>query len=140
MNSKIASKTSNAADDAADDATDDAADDAADARSPALATIAWGALAALVAGVVLASRAGGDSEARAERPRFAPPQCRIDLSTAPVEELALLPEVGPSLAARIAADRATRGPYATVDDVVRVRGIGAHTLAELRLSARTSAP
>lgn len=98
----------------------------------------WSLLALVAAAWTLAAH--GRDDRGAARPRLAPPVCRIDLSTAPVEELALLPEVGPSLAARIAADRAVRGPFASVDDLSRVRGIGEHKLAELRDAARASAP
>jgi hypothetical protein len=108
----------------------------------------WSLLALVVAAWTLAAHGLNDpglddpglDAPGAVRPRVAPPVCRIDLSTAPVEELALLPEVGPSLAARIAADRAVRGPFASVDDLARVRGIGEHKLAELRDAARASAP
>ncbi|MFM7259746.1 MAG: hypothetical protein ACKO3W_04000, partial [bacterium] len=37
------------------------------------------------------------------------PEYRVDIDRADVAELALLPEIGPGLAARIAADRAVRG-------------------------------
>lgn len=61
---------------------------------------------------------------------------RIDLSTAPAEELALLPEVGGRLAARIAADRATNGAFGSVDELARVGGFGAAKIEALRDSAR----
>lgn len=95
----------------------------------------WSALT-LVA-VAIASLADGRG---ATQPRVTPPVCRIDLSTAPVEELALLPEVGPQLAARIVADRAIRGAFASVDDLARVAGIGERTIAELRACARATQP
>ena len=52
----------------------------------------------------------------------------VDLNRASLEELASLDGVGPRLAERIVAAR----PFAVVDDVVRVRGIGAGRLARLR--------
>src|SRR5436305_1970317 len=52
----------------------------------------------------------------------------VDVNRATVEELASLDGVGPKLAERIVAAR----PFATVDDVARVRGIGAKRLARLR--------
>lgn len=111
---------------------------AASVGSSARATVAWSAAALAVAACVAASRASvrGDTL----RPEVAPPVCRIDLSTAPVEELALLPEIGPSLAARIAADRAVRGAFASVDDLARVPGIGERKIAELRDAARATQP
>lgn len=111
---------------------------AATVRSDARATIAWSAAALAVAACVAASRAR--VPAGPLRAELAPPVCRIDLSTAPVEELALLPEIGPLLAARIAADRAVRGAFASVDDLARVPGIGDRKIAELRDAARATQP
>lgn len=48
----------------------------------------------------------------------------IDPNTATAAELDRLPGIGPSLAARILEER-TRGPFTTVGDLTRVRGIGA---------------
>ena len=59
----------------------------------------------------------------------------LDLNVATVDQLALLPGVGPSRARAIAEDRERRGPFRSVDDVARVRGIGPRVLASLRESA-----
>ena len=56
---------------------------------------------------------------------------KIDVSTAPAEELRRLPGVGPSLAEAIIRERASR-PFGTVDDLDRVPGIGPTTLSRLR--------
>jgi competence protein ComEA len=104
---------------------------------------AWSAAAALVASAMSMSaafRAPPVETSDGEGVRIAPPVCRIDLSTAPVEELALLPEVGPQLAARIAADRAIHGPFRSVDELTRVPGFGERRIAELRDSARATTP
>ncbi len=102
------------------------------------AAIAWSACALVVVAALAVSRASHRDAAL--RPEVSLPICRIDLSSAPVEELALLPEIGPLLAARIAADRAVRGAFATVDELSRVPGIGERKIAELRDSARASQP
>jgi competence ComEA-like helix-hairpin-helix protein len=60
------------------------------------------------------------------------PRHRIDIDRASAHEVALLTDVGPSLAARIVADRAARGPFASVDDLRRVRGVGDATLEGIR--------
>ena len=56
----------------------------------------------------------------------------VDLNTATAGELESLPGIGPALAERIVEDRIANGPYATVDDLMRVRGIGAATLDKIR--------
>lgn len=56
----------------------------------------------------------------------------VDVNTADEAELASLPGIGPVIAKRIVAGR----PYASVDDLDRVKGIGEKTLARLRSRAR----
>lgn len=57
---------------------------------------------------------------------------RVDLDRAPAVELVRLPRIGPSLAARIVADREGRGPYGSLEALRRVPGIGEATLEALR--------
>jgi competence ComEA-like helix-hairpin-helix protein len=52
----------------------------------------------------------------------------VDLNRATAAELASLEGIGPKLALRILAAR----PFAAVEDLLRVRGIGARRLARLR--------
>lgn len=56
----------------------------------------------------------------------------LNINTASAAQLELLPGIGPALAQRIIADRAERGPFLSVDDLDRVRGIGPRTLERLR--------
>ncbi len=56
-------------------------------------------------------------------------EAAIDLNTAGTAELESLPGVGPALAARILAQRQSRGPFRSVQDLLEVPGIGAKTLA-----------
>ena len=60
--------------------------------------------------------------------RLAEWQIAVDLNRASLEELASLDGVGPRLAERIAAAR----PFATVEELVRVRGFGGTRLGRLR--------
>ncbi|MFL5341116.1 MAG: ComEA family DNA-binding protein [Gemmataceae bacterium] len=55
----------------------------------------------------------------------------IDVNRAGVEELQRLPGVGPTLAARIVAQR-EKAPFRSAEDLRRVSGIGAKTLEKLR--------
>ncbi len=52
----------------------------------------------------------------------------VDLNTATVDALETLPGVGPKTAQAIIDDR----PYNTIDDLLRVKGIGEKTLEKLR--------
>jgi hypothetical protein len=53
-------------------------------------------------------------------------------STAPPESLAMLPGIGPVLAARIRDCRGGKRPFNDWDDLLRVKGIGKKTVARLR--------
>ncbi|MFM2113069.1 MAG: hypothetical protein RL643_27 [Actinomycetota bacterium] len=56
----------------------------------------------------------------------------VDLNRATVAELDQLPGVGPSTARAIVDHRTRNGPFASVDDLLAVRGIGPAKLAELK--------
>ncbi len=69
------------------------------------------------------------------RPRPGPKSAvrrRVILNTATAEELSQLPGIGPALAARIVVDRRERGPYRSLEDLARVRGIGPNKVEGLR--------
>lgn len=56
----------------------------------------------------------------------------LDLNTATVAELDALPGVGPGRAQAIVNYRTQSGPFRAVDDLLKVKGIGDKTLAELK--------
>jgi len=57
---------------------------------------------------------------------------RVDLNHADRAELALLPGVGPTVAQRMIESRREHGPFATVEALERVRGIGTATIERVR--------
>jgi competence protein ComEA len=56
----------------------------------------------------------------------------IDPNRAGAVSLACVPGIGPGLAAEVVADRERRGPFSSVDDLARVRGIGPRRLERAR--------
>ncbi|BDG07703.1 ComEA family DNA-binding protein [Anaeromyxobacter paludicola] len=63
----------------------------------------------------------------------------IDLDRATAEDLAGVPGLSARLAAAVVADREERGPFRSVDDLARVRGIGPARLARARPWLRAGA-
>jgi competence protein ComEA len=63
----------------------------------------------------------------------------VNLNTASVEVLGLLPGVGPAKAAEIAAYRKKR-PFRTVDELVRIKGIGRKMVRRLRAHLAVAGP
>jgi DNA uptake protein ComE-like DNA-binding protein len=68
----------------------------------------------------------GTDGTQASRPRgTARTRAPVDLDIAAEEEIATLPAIGEALARRIVQDRVERGPFGSLDELRRVRGIGA---------------
>ena len=81
------------------------------------------------------SVSGGGSGATAGGGRGSPsgaPSAPVDLNRATAEQLDSLPGVGPATAQAILAYRQEHGRFASVDDLLEVRGIGDAKLAQLR--------
>ncbi|MEP6690877.1 MAG: helix-hairpin-helix domain-containing protein [Gemmatimonadaceae bacterium] len=71
---------------------------------------------------------------RGGRGRHAPKDSlavRVDLDRAAAAELQALPRVGAGLAGRIVADRDSLGPFGSLEELRRVRGVGCALLATL---------
>lgn len=56
----------------------------------------------------------------------------VDLNRATIDDLDRLPGVGPTTAKAIIDHRSRNGPFASVDELLAVRGIGPAKLAEIR--------
>jgi competence protein ComEA len=57
------------------------------------------------------------------RPSSSASGAPVDLDTAPLDEIAAIPVIGPALARRIVTDRVEHGPFGSIDGLERVRGI-----------------
>lgn len=98
-------------------------------------------LAVAAAGLMVIHSAAGES--RREPITHLPPSTvltgqghreqegQININTASVEELDLLPGIGPVKAAAIVAWREENGPFLCPEDLIRVSGIGEKTLEKL---------
>jgi len=81
----------------------------------------------------MAAAAGEPAALTDDPPPPAPSPTRIiNLNTATAAELDLLPGIGPALAQRIVEDREQRGPFRSIDNLGRVRGIGPETIRKIR--------
>lgn len=56
---------------------------------------------------------------------------KLDINTASAADLEALPGIGPSMALRIVKDRKSGGPFHSVSDLSRVKGLGAATVKKL---------
>jgi competence protein ComEA len=60
----------------------------------------------------------------------------VDINIATLSDLDALPGVGPSTAQAIIDYRVVNGPYASIEDLLNVRGIGPSKLAAMRARVR----
>ena len=56
----------------------------------------------------------------------------IDINTATPDDLVLLPGIGPKTAVKIVAERGQNGPFKSIDDLLRVKGITRKKLLVLK--------
>jgi len=91
------------------------------------------AAAGLVAAAMMLAAGGEAVAAPGAAPAAASSEAsgKVDVNAASAAELASLPGIGESKAAAIIAEREKK-PFASVDDLERVRGIGARTVEDLR--------
>jgi competence protein ComEA len=72
------------------------------------------------------------TQAPAASPTGGQQKTRIDINQAPVEQLATLPGIGPSLAQRIVEWRDSNGPFVTIEEIKNVTGIGDATFEDIK--------
>ena len=59
-------------------------------------------------------------------------QLRLNINIASAEELKQLPRIGPSTAKKIIAYRTKNGPFKTINELRKVKGIGLKTLERIK--------
>ncbi|MBI3890926.1 MAG: helix-hairpin-helix domain-containing protein [Candidatus Wallbacteria bacterium] len=70
------------------------------------------------------------SKGRLQKPsKAAAPAARVDVNSAPAQELCRLPGIGPVLASRIADHRTRHGAFHGLQDLMHVKGLGRRALA-----------
>jgi competence protein ComEA len=65
-----------------------------------------------------------------------PGETRVPINSAEVDDLVLLPGIGPVIAQRILDRRRDGGPFSAVEDLLDVPGIGPRTLERIRARVR----
>ena len=90
----------------------------------------WLALGVFAAGCLMGTPVWADHHEAAEQ--MAEAAGPIDINTADAAALQTLPGIGETKAAAIIAHREANGPFATVDDLKNVKGVGEKTLEKLK--------
>jgi len=85
---------------------------------------------ATITPLVVFTADGKPAEAAPEGAAPAPPSASaVNINASDATGLQALPGIGPSKASAIVADRTANGPFASCDDLQRVKGIGVKTVA-----------
>jgi len=89
--------------------------------------------AALVLVFALAAVGAAPASAAPAAPKPAASEARpVDLNTADSAALESVPGIGKSLSQRILTFREKNGPFQTVDDLLKVQGVGEKSIQKLR--------
>lgn len=84
-------------------------------------------LLSIAAAPLMVQAAGGQA-----KPAAAATQAAVNVNQATAKQLETLPGIGKVTAEHIVAYRTQKGPFASVDDLGNVKGIGPKTLEKLR--------
>lgn len=96
------------------------------------------ALVALV--LALCGFVVADARAAESKPAGTPGAAQpVDLNRAGIDELATVPGIGKALAQRIVDFREQNGPFARVEDLLKVKGIGEKSFEKMRPYVTVSA-
>ena len=90
------------------------------------------ALALLLAGWQLLQAARRPAPVTINRPSATSDGYRLDINRASWVESAQLDGIGETLAQAIVSDRKANGPFRSIDEIIRVKGIGAKKLEAIR--------
>jgi competence protein ComEA len=80
----------------------------------------------------LAEQSAAPSQATPPPAAKAPLQGTVNINTADTTQLTLLPGIGPKAADSIIEYRKSAGDFTSIDDLVKVKGIGPKTMEKLR--------
>ena len=83
-------------------------------------------------GQAIPSAAQGATKVPVQAESHASTGSKVNVNVASTAELDRVPGISTRLAGEIVADRAKNGRYKRVDDLIRVKGIGARTMEQLR--------
>ena len=90
--------------------------------------------------VALTTFLGGQSFAQSKAASSEPRTALINLNTATIAELEVLPGIGAKTAARIVDYREKKGPFKKIEELMNVQGIGEKSFLKLKpqLTAKTA--
>jgi competence protein ComEA len=80
----------------------------------------------------LSVQALAQGAATSSDPKAVKPSTIINLNTATVAELEVLPGIGAKVAARIVEYRTNKGPFRKIEDLMNVQGVGEKSFLKLR--------